>query len=136
MKTTKSPNLKRYPLWQGALGFVLVFGLLLGADQLSMHYGLDGSQRIADDLLGGLLVGVLVYFYERRRQRLLAEKLRVIDLMNHHIRNALQPIVCVAYESERIAQMKVVEECVSRIDWALREILPGNSEERFTVHTH
>jgi hypothetical protein len=31
--------------------------------------------------------------------------------------------------------MKVVEECVRRIDWALREVLPGKSQERFVVHT-
>jgi hypothetical protein len=30
--------------------------------------------------------------------------------------------------------MKLVEECVRRIDWALREVLPGKSEEQFLVH--
>ena len=29
--------------------------------------------------------------------------------------------------------MKLVEQCVRRIDWALREVLPGKSEERFVV---
>jgi hypothetical protein len=30
--------------------------------------------------------------------------------------------------------MKVVEECVRRIDWALREILPGKSQEALVGH--
>jgi hypothetical protein len=38
-------------------------------------------------------------------------------------------------ESEGKAQMKVVEECVRHIDWALREVLPGKSDELFVVHT-
>jgi hypothetical protein len=135
MKTSKANNLVGTPHWQGILGSGLVFGLLMAADQLSMHYGLDGSERIADDVLGGLLAGVLVYFYERHRRRLVTEKLRVIDLMNHHIRNALQPVVFVAHESESTAHAKIVAECVNRIDWALREILPGKSEEEFTEHT-
>jgi hypothetical protein len=135
MNLAKSRKLERSALWKGTLGFFLVFGLLIAADQLSIRYGLDGSQRVVDDLLGGLLAGALVYLYERHRQQRLAERLRVIDLMNHHIRNALQPIVCVAHESERTAQMKVVEDCVSRIDWALREILPGKSEVDFWEQT-
>ena len=29
--------------------------------------------------------------------------------------------------------MKMVDQCVRRTDWALREVLPGKSEERFVV---
>ena len=131
MNTGKPSKLGPSPLQQGTVVFVLMFGLLTAADHLSMRYGLHGSERIVDDLLGGLLVGAIVFLYERRRLRLLTERLRVIVLMNHHIRNALQPIVGVAYESERTADTKVIEECVGHIDWALREILPGKSEEPF-----
>lgn len=131
MNTGKPSKLGPSPLRQGTLGFVLMFGLLTVADHLSMRYGLHGSERIVDDLLGGILTGTLVFLYERRRLRLLTERLQVIVLMNHHIRNALQPIVGVAYESERIAHSKLIEECVGHIDWALREILPGKSTRPF-----
>jgi hypothetical protein len=66
--------------------------------------------------------------------RRFSEQVHVIDLMNHHIRNALQPLKFVTDEPEGKAQMKVVEECVRRIDWALREVLPGKSEEDFVTH--
>ena len=36
---------------------------------------------------------------------------------------------------ERNAQMRVVEEWVRRVDWALREVLPGKADEQFVVHT-
>lgn len=120
-------------LWKACLLCALISGLLFAVDQISIRYGLDGSWRIADDLLGGMVAGSLFYLYERHRMRWLIERLRVIDLMNHHIRNALQPLMFVASQSEEEA-MKLVEESVQHIDWALREVLPGNSEERFGVH--
>jgi hypothetical protein len=118
-------------LWKATLLFVLVAGILIAADQLSMRYGLNGSQRIVDDLLGGLIAGSTFYFYERHRLRRFSEQLRVIDLMNHHIRNALQPLMFVPDESEWKTQEKLVAECVRRIDWALREVLPGKTGEQF-----
>ena len=122
-------------LWKATLLFILVAGLLIATDQLSIRYGLEGWQRIVDDLLGGLIAGSIFYLYECHRLRRFSKHLHVIDLMNHHIRNALQPLMFLSYKPEGKAQMKLVEECVHRIDWALREVLPGKSEERFVVTT-
>jgi hypothetical protein len=122
-------------LWKAALLFILVSGLLSATDQLSVHFGLGRSQQIADDLLGGLIAGSIFYLYERRRLRRFSEHLRVIDLMNHHIRNALQPLMFVTDEPQGKAQMDLVGECVRRIDWALREVLPGKSEEDFVMQS-
>jgi hypothetical protein len=131
-KPYKSP---RSALGNAIILFLLVSGLLIAADQLSILCGLQGSLRIADDLLGGLVAGSIFHWYERQRLRRLSQHLHLIDLMNHHIRNALQPLMFVTYGSEGNAQMKVVEDCVHRIDWALREVLPGESEESSVVHT-
>ena len=122
---------QRSALWKTTLLFILVSGLLIAADQLSVRCGLEGSQRTVDDFLGGVIAGSIFYLYERRRLRKFNEHIHVIDLMNHHIRNALQPLMFLAYKPEGKAQMKLVEQCVRRIDWALREVLPGKSEERF-----
>jgi hypothetical protein len=115
--------------------FKLVSGFLIAADQLSIRWELDGSHRIVDDLLGGLIAGAVFHLYERHRLRRLSKQLHVIDLMNHHIRNALQPLIFLTYKPEGKAQAKLVEECVRRIDWVLREVLPGKSEERFVITT-
>jgi hypothetical protein len=121
-------------LWNAAVLFVLVSGLLVAVDQLSIRFGLHGSQRIADDLMGGVISASIFHLYERQRLQRLRQHLHLIDLMNHHIRNALQPLVFVAQEAETKMQMNVVEDCVRRIDWALREVLPGKSEAQFIVH--
>lgn len=134
MKFNKSDQSWRSALWKPALLFVSVSALLIAADQLSLHFGLEGARRIVDDLLGGLIAGSIFHLYERQKARRLSEHLRLIDLTNHHIRNALQPLMFVAHGSEGKAQMKVVEECVRRIDWALREVLPGKSQEQFGTH--
>jgi len=122
---------QRALLWKTTLLFILVAGLLIVTDQISIHYGLSGSQRLADDLLGGLIAGLIFYFFERHRLKHLRERLRVIDLMNHHIRNALQPLMFMDYEQR--TSMRIVEGCVRRIDWALREVLPGKSNEPFVI---
>lgn len=40
-------------LWKASLLFILVAGLLIATDQLSIRCGLEGWPRIVDDLLGG-----------------------------------------------------------------------------------
>ena len=133
MNFIESYKPQRSAIWKATLLFILISGLLVAAEQLSIRYGLEGSQRIVDDLLGGLIAGLIFYLYEGHRLRQFSKHLHVIDLMNHHIRNALQPLMFLTYKPEGKAQMKLVEECVCRIDWALREVLPGRSEERFVV---
>ncbi len=121
--------------WKASLLFILVSVLLIAIDHFSLRFGLDGSQRIVDDLLGGLIAASIFHLYERQRVRRFSEHLHLIDLMNHYLRNALQPLMFVTSGSEGKAQMKLVEECIRRIDWALREVLPGHSQERFQVRT-
>ncbi len=79
---------------------------------------------LADDLILAAIAGLLVYLYERERSRLLAEKLRVIRDMNSFVRNELQ-IVYASLENPRGPHVDKIEKSVARIDWALRELLPG-----------
>jgi hypothetical protein len=104
---------------------VVILAFLLLADELSLHYGLGGRQRALDDLCGAVIAGLLAYRYERSRSRYLTEKLKTIELMNHHVRNALQVIVDSVYVHGHKQQLAEIHNSVKRIDWALREILPG-----------
>ena len=81
-----------------------------------------------DNVAAALLLGLVVFLYERRRERELLSKLQVIELMNHHVRNALQPIMYVPYSQDQQQQLNTIRDAVNRIDWALREILPGSAE--------
>ena len=109
-----------------AIGFgLLVLIFLVIADQLSIYYGLRESQRVLDDLSGAVIAGLLIYRYEYARSKYLSEKLKTIEMMNHHVRNALQVIVDSAYLHGHAEQVQQIQDSAKRIDWALREILPG-----------
>jgi len=113
-----------------SIGASILFGLLvaillIGADQLSAWLGLNEPQRVVDDVLGGAIAGCLVWAYLRTRIRHTADHLNTVALMNHHIRNALEVIQYAGYIQRESNQTKEIENAVQRIDWALREILPG-----------
>ena len=80
-----------------------------------------------DDLILGVICGVLVFLYEQRRYRAMLDKIRVIAVMNHHVRNALQTISLSPY-ADQAQQIQLLDESSRRIQWALREILPGEVE--------
>ena len=101
---------------------MIVFALLVTVDQFSAHVGLTGVKRLGDNLLGAVIVAVIIFLDERRRQRHLADRLHVIALMNHHVRNSLQTIMF-AHDTEK--EVEFIHQAVLRIEWALREILPG-----------
>src|SRR6266576_2503904 len=113
------------PAARAAMYGALVLLFLVLTDQLSAYYGLAESQRVLDDSCGGVIAGLLIYRLEYNRAKYLNEKLKTIELMNHHVRNALQVIVDSAYLHGHAQQINQIQDSVRRIDWALREILPG-----------
>ena len=46
--------------------------------------------------------------------------------MNHHIRNALQVIAYANLTSDKDESVELIHRSVERIEWALREVLPGH----------
>ena len=79
---------------------------------------------LIDDVILALAAGVVVFQYERERTRFLSEKLRVIREMNAFVRNELQILNASAEHLDR-PRVSTIESSVARIDWALRELLPG-----------
>lgn len=112
------------------VSFFLGFGLfVLGALlQVALdRVGVRGMRAYADNLIVGVMAGLLVFAYEQRQHRAMMEKIRVIAAMNHHVRNALQAISFSPY-AEQSKQIQLVQQSTERIQWALREILPGEAE--------
>lgn len=62
---------------------------------------------------------------ERERRKNIAERLKMIGNLNHHVRNALQSIQLSAYSTQDQEIITSVGDSVQRIEWALREIVPG-----------
>lgn len=104
---------------------IAVIGLLLE----SMVYQRPiASLESADDLVIGVLAALVVFAYEQRHYKATLNKIRVIAAMNHHIRNALQAISYAPYADQE-KQIRLIADSVNRIQWALREILPGEVDE-------
>ena len=108
------------------LGFSL-FGLGAIVNMVLEQSRVRDITLYIDDLILGVICGFLVFFYEQRRYRALLDKIRVIAVMNHHVRNALQTISLLPY-ADQAKQIQLLEESSRRIQWALREILPGEVE--------
>jgi len=82
-----------------------------------------------DDALVGVGVGLLVFLYERRQKQNIIRKLEVIRMMNHHVRNSLQVISFATSVPQQEEVTRKVRDAVERIEWALREVLPGQRED-------
>jgi phospholipid N-methyltransferase len=58
------------------------------------------------------------------RKATVAERLRLIAEMNHHIRNGLEIISLSAYTAKDKTTVETMKYGVEKIEWALREVLP------------
>jgi hypothetical protein len=114
------PN-ARHRLLIASVTFFAVLVLGYGADAVLVRHP---TWIFIDDLILAVLAALVVYQYEKERSRLLAEKLRVIREMNAYVRNELQ-ILYASLERLDTGRARTIEHSVERIDWALRELLPG-----------
>ncbi len=92
----------------------------------------DGVTRTDILLLSNGLTGIVAGFLffsltnnERLRRKLVEERLNTIAEMNHHIRNALQ-VITYATVADNEESVQMIRDSVERIEWALREVLPGH----------
>lgn len=116
------------PLWSVLTGFGFFFiGSL--SDLWLQRHAASLAVAILDDALVGIAVGLLVLLYERRRKQDMIRKLEVIRMMNHHVRNSLQVIAFAASVAQQEEHANKIRDAVERIEWALREVLPGQRDD-------
>jgi hypothetical protein len=112
--------------------YAYVFGMLVFAigillDTALIDFGTPNPMMLVfDDLLTGVAAGVAVWFALRtevKRRMQEDHRLRVLDEMNHHVRNALQVMVLTSYSigGEKGDQLF---RAANRIQWSLTEVLP------------
>jgi len=110
------------------------FGISVGAVGIVLEAFAEGHPIIAieslDNISTAILTALLVFAYEQKRYRAAMEKVRIIADMNHHVRNALQAIISCKVLPEQERQVKMIAESVTRIEWALRKVLPGGGGAR------
>jgi hypothetical protein len=79
-----------------------------------------------DDVVAGSVAAIVVLLYERRRKHDMRERREVNRLMNNHVRKALQVITYATHGRDEAQQKLQIESSVARIEWSLRELLPGH----------
>jgi hypothetical protein len=124
----RSPSLLRPAGISFVLG-VAVFLLGVFLEHTSTRFGITGIRAVIDDLLIGILAGLLVLAYELHRHKAMLRQMRIIAEMNHHVRNALQPILYSPYLKQQAEQIRIIQQGTERIQWALQEVLPGEASE-------
>ena len=108
---------------------VLVGAVGFGFDRLLVRDGVSRTDiLLLSNGLTGLVAAYLFYSLasnERLRRESIRDRLRTIAEMNHHIRNALQVITYAAAARKDDESVEMIRSSVERIEWALREVLPG-----------
>jgi hypothetical protein len=109
---------------------LLVCAVGYGFDHLLARDGVTRTDiLLVSNALTGIVAGLLFYSLsnnERQRRHLISERLRTIAEMNHHIRNALQVITYASAAQNQADSVDLIRSSVERIEWALREVLPGH----------
>lgn len=110
---------------------VIVSAIGIVLDRLLLKEGLPRlDMLIFSNGLTGLLAGGLFWQMAREAKAsrdLVAERMKTIAELNHHIRNALQVIKFLGGQKRTgldAVQLQLINDSVNRIEWALREVLP------------
>lgn len=107
---------------------VSLIGIVL--DWLLVKEGLPRlDMLIFSNSLTGFLAGGLFWQMAREAKAsrdLMAERMKTIAELNHHIRNALQVIKFLGVQNSGLnaVQLQLINDSADRIEWALREVLP------------
>jgi uncharacterized membrane protein (DUF485 family) len=108
---------------------LIVWTVGFGFDRLLARDGVTRTEiLVLSNFLTGLVTAYLFYTLartERIRREVVRERLRTIAEMNHHIRNALQVITYATAVGKDDESVELIRSSVERIEWALREVLPG-----------
>lgn len=109
--------------------FVLVTVSGYGFDRMLNRDGVNRKVITASsNALTGLVVAGLFLELTRsvqNRRKLVQNRLEIIADMNHHIRNALQVLSYGTATHGGKQETQMMRDSISRIEWALREVLPG-----------
>ena len=98
-------------------------------DRILLREGVPRPDLLAvSNSLTGMVAGAFFWQAMRRdrdRRQFVRERLHTISEMNHHIRNALQVISFYSYREQDEKTLDMLRKAVNRIQWALKEVLPG-----------
>lgn len=92
--------------------------------------GFDLTKTLFDELLMGLVMGVVICVVHASFRRRYEKKLQTaVDELNHHVRNSMQVILLQQVLCPH-CDPSDVNKAMQRVDWALREVLPPEIQPR------
>ena len=111
---------------------VIVTAVVVAAGGFLLDWALLGDRRdlLYSDALAATVAGLLALIaltHYNKRQKLLLAHLQTIVEVNHHVRNALTTVLYSVELTRNEPLIEMTRSAVERIDWTLREVLPGNN---------
>ena len=74
-------------------------------------------ERVLENVFEGLVIGLVVYWMSRVREKRMERRMREIGFLNHHIRNAMQTIALAVNETADTQQR------VAMVDMSVRRVV-------------
>jgi hypothetical protein len=112
------------PLWGRAVLIGILAALVGVALDEAAH--LSGyvwfSERLLENAVEGLVVGFLVFWLSRLREKRMERRMREIGFLNHHIRNAMQTIEFAATDIADAQRREAVDLSIRRVVETLSKI--------------
>lgn len=73
-------------------------------------------ERVLENVVEGVVIGFIVYWMSRLREKRIARRMREIGFLNHHIRNAMQTITLAVTETADAQQRAaMIDMSISRV---------------------
>ena len=115
---------------------VISTGLVVAVGGFLLDWALLGDRRdlLYSDALAAAVAALWAFIaltHYNKRQELALAHLQTVAEVNHHVRNALTTVLYSVELTQNKPLIEMTRSAVDRIDWTLREVLPGENVETF-----
>jgi hypothetical protein len=130
------PLSKRLPVWLDAKTIIatavagaVLFAVSYAADAVLFAMNIPAAATLANNIviaIAGAAV-VLLFLRSRHEREIIArakERAIIIAEMNHHIRNAMTPLVLGVSSNDINERLRTLDQATDRVDHVLTELLP------------
>jgi hypothetical protein len=129
----------QYNLKAAAVAALVLFGITYATDALLYYLRIAAAETILDDAAIALAgAAVLVFFLvQSHKNQIVArakERAIIVAEVNHHIRNAMTPLVLVMASQDTGERLRILDMATDRLDHVLTDLLPtvgSTSKPRF-----
>jgi hypothetical protein len=108
---------------------VVLFAVSYAADAIMYSLKIPSALAVTDNIAIAVVGAavVLIFLYHRHEQEVVArakERAIIVAEMNHHIRNAMTPLVLGFSSDDVNERMRTLDQANDRVDHVLTDLLP------------